>query len=108
MALTAATRVAVTTRRGHSTMGLAQSRDEADRWMEDAIRYRAASAPDPRSSRSPISNLKTEVRTAAAELGACIERFGARMRTVEQGLGRVDQRLEPLERAVIPPVAPRS
>ena len=44
MALTAATRVAVITRRGHSTMGLAQSRDEAERWMEDAIRYRAAGA----------------------------------------------------------------
>ena len=107
MALTAATRVAVITRRGRSRMGLAQSRDEADRWMEDTIRYRAASAPDPRSSRSPISNLNTDVRTAAAELGACIERFDARMRTVEQGLGRVDQRLETLERAVIPPVAPR-
>ena len=74
---------------------------------EDTIRYRAASAPDPRSSRSPISNLKIEVRTAAAELGACIERFDARMRTFEQGFGRVDQRFETLERAVVPPVAPR-
>ena len=44
MALTAATRVAVITRRGRSRMGLAQSRDEAERWMEDAIRYRAAGA----------------------------------------------------------------
>ena len=44
MALTAATRVAVITRRGHARIGLAQSRDEADRWTEDAIRYRAAGA----------------------------------------------------------------
>ena len=44
MALTAATRVAVITRRGHSRIGLAQSRDEAGRWMEDAIRYCAASS----------------------------------------------------------------
>ena len=107
MALTGATRVAVITRCGYAKIRLAQSRDEADRWMEDAIHYRAASAPDPRSSRSPISNLKTQVRTAAAELGACIERFHAQMRTVEQGFGRVDHRLETLERAVVPPVAPR-
>ena len=40
----AATRVAVITRRGRLRMGLAQSRGEADRWMEDAIRYRAAGA----------------------------------------------------------------
>ena len=46
MALTAATRVAVITRRGRSRIGLAQSRDEADRWLEDAIRYRAAGATD--------------------------------------------------------------
>ena len=46
MALTAATRVAVITRRGHATIGLAQSPDEADRWTEDAIRYRAAGAMD--------------------------------------------------------------
>ena len=44
MALTAATRITVITRRGHARMGLAQSRDEADRWMEDAIRYRAGGA----------------------------------------------------------------
>ncbi|MCY3843744.1 MAG: hypothetical protein OXH69_09420 [Acidobacteria bacterium] len=31
-------------RRGHSMMGLAQSRDEANRWLEDAIRYRAPRA----------------------------------------------------------------
>ena len=47
MALTAATRVAVITRRGHAKIGLAQSRAEAGRWTEDAIRYRAAGAPDP-------------------------------------------------------------
>ena len=41
MALTAATRVAVITRRGRSRTGLAQSRVEACRWMEDAVRYRA-------------------------------------------------------------------
>ena len=46
MALTVATHVAVLTRRGHSTMGLVQSRDEADNWMEDAIHYRAAGAID--------------------------------------------------------------
>ena len=34
----AATRLAVITRRGHSAMGLAQSRAEADRRMEDTIR----------------------------------------------------------------------
>ena len=44
MALTAATRLAVITRRGRLRIGLAQSRDEADRWLEDAIRYRAAGA----------------------------------------------------------------
>ncbi len=44
MALTAATRLAVITRRGHSRIGLAQSHDEADRWTENAIRYRAAGA----------------------------------------------------------------
>ena len=46
MALTVATRVAVITCRGRSRIGLAQSRAEADRWMEDAIRYRAAGAMD--------------------------------------------------------------
>ncbi len=46
MALTAATRVAVITRRGHVRTGLAQLRDEAGRWMEDSIRYRAAGATD--------------------------------------------------------------
>ncbi len=46
MALTAATRLAVITRRGRSRTGLAQSRAEACRWMEDAIRYRAAGATD--------------------------------------------------------------
>ena len=44
MALTVATRLAVITRRGQSRIGLAQSRDEADRWTKDAIRYRAAGA----------------------------------------------------------------
>lgn len=46
MALTEATRLAVITRRGRARMGLAQSRDEANRWMKDAIRYRAAGALD--------------------------------------------------------------
>ena len=46
MALTAATRLAVITRRGQLRIGLAQSREEADRWMEDARRYRAAGATD--------------------------------------------------------------
>ena len=46
MALTAPTRVAVITRRGRLRTGLAQSRVEACRWMEDAIRYRAAGATD--------------------------------------------------------------
>ncbi|MCY4120820.1 MAG: hypothetical protein OXG72_07855 [Acidobacteria bacterium] len=44
MALTAPTRLAVITRRGHARIGLAQSRDEADRWLEDAVRYRTAGA----------------------------------------------------------------
>lgn len=44
MALTAATRLAVITRRGRARMGLAQSREEADRWTEDALRYRADGA----------------------------------------------------------------
>lgn len=44
MALTEATRLAVITRRGRARMGLAQSREEADRWTEDAIRYRAGGA----------------------------------------------------------------
>ena len=46
MALTAATRVAVITRRGNLRSGLAQSRGEAGRWTSDAIRYRAAGATD--------------------------------------------------------------
>ena len=46
MALTVATRVAVITRRGHTRLGLALSRAEADRWMEDAIRYRATGPTD--------------------------------------------------------------
>ena len=63
MALTAATRLAVITRRGHARIGLAQSRAEADRWLEDAIRYHAAGATDraivsinapPRSGRPAI------------------------------------------------------
>ena len=44
MALTAATRLVVITRRGHARIGLALSRAEADRWKEDAISYRAAGA----------------------------------------------------------------
>ena len=32
-------RVAVITRRGRSRIGVAQSLDEASRWMEDVIRY---------------------------------------------------------------------
>ena len=46
MALTAATRVAVITHRAHARIGLALSHVETGRWMEDAIRYRAAGAID--------------------------------------------------------------
>ena len=78
MALTAATRVAVITRRGRSRMGLAQSRDEAERWMEDAIRYRAAGAtgraivainapPGPGARRSGYAG---ERRTSACATGS--------------------------------------
>ena len=46
MALTAPIRVVVITRRGHVRIGLAQLREEAERWTMDAIRYRAAGATD--------------------------------------------------------------
>ena len=52
MALTGATREAVITRLGHVRVGLAQSRDEADRWIKGAKRYRAARAMD----RAIVSN----------------------------------------------------
>ena len=78
MALTAATRLAVITRRGHARIGLAQSRGEADRWMEDAIRYRAAGAagraivsinapPGPGARRSAFAG---EHRTSACATGS--------------------------------------
>ncbi len=67
VALTAATRVAVVTRRGHLRIGLAQSPEEAGRWTEDAIRYRAARTADraivsinaPPGSGHPVIGIRT-------------------------------------------------
>ena len=67
MALTAATRVAVITRRGHLRIGLAQSPEEAGRWTVDAIRYRAAGTTDratvsinaPPGSGPPVIGIRT-------------------------------------------------
>ena len=46
MAVNAATRIAVITRRGHVSAGLARSADEAERWLQDVIEYRARGPVD--------------------------------------------------------------
>ena len=79
-----------------------------------------------------ISNVETEVRTLRTELNGRIDnvhtelstqidnrinrlrdemlenyhRLDARMRTIEQGFARIDQRLDTLERAIIPSAEP--
>ena len=64
-----------------------------------------------------ISNVETEVRAVRTELGDHIDslrdemlenyhRLDARMRTIEQGFARIDQRLDTLERAIIPSAEP--
>ena len=61
-----------------------------------------------------IGNVETEIRatraelgaridTTRAELGARIDHLAERMRNIEEGLARTDQRLDILERAIIPP-----
>ena len=46
MALTRGIRTTVITRRGHTRAGLAQSSDEARRWLADATDYRGGGPPD--------------------------------------------------------------
>ena len=75
-----------------------------------------------------IGNVETEVRAVRTELGGRIDRLenrldgridqlrtemqenyhllDARMRTIEQGFARIDQRLDTLERAIIPSAEP--
>lgn len=64
-----------------------------------------------------IGNVETEVRTLRTELTGRIDRLrdemlenyhrlDGRMRTIEQGFARIDQRLDTLERVVIPSAEP--
>ena len=54
-----------------------------------------------------IANVEADSPHGRHRLGARIDRLDARLRTIERGFARVDQRLETLERAVVPPAAPR-
>ncbi|MYH27727.1 MAG: hypothetical protein F4137_02500 [Acidobacteria bacterium] len=64
-----------------------------------------------------IGNVETEIRTVRTELNDRIDRLrdemlenyhrlDGRMRTIEQGFARIDQRLDTLERAIIPSAEP--
>ena len=49
------------------------------------------------------AELGARIDAARAELGARIDHRAERMRNIEEGLARTDQRLDILERAIIPP-----
>ena len=49
------------------------------------------------------AELDARIDAARAELGARIDHLAERMRNIEEGLARTDQRLDILERAIIPP-----
>ena len=49
------------------------------------------------------AELGARIDAARAELGARIDHLAERMRNIEEGLARTDQRLDILERAIIPP-----
>ncbi len=50
--------------------------------------------------------LRAEISAVRAELGTRLDSFDARLRAVEVEFGKVDQRLETLERAIIPSAPP--
>ena len=54
------------------------------------------------STNARIDNLQADIR----EMRATMERFDSRLDAVDVALAKVEQRLETLERAVIPPAAP--
>ena len=56
--------------------------------------------------RAVRSELREEIRTTRNELRDEIRALDGRVRTVETGFARVDQRLETVERAVIPSAEP--
>ena len=52
------------------------------------------------------AELRDAITSAETRLGHRIEGLDARLRSVEVGFGRIDQRLETLERVILPPASP--
>ena len=52
------------------------------------------------------AELRDAITSAETRLGQRIEGLDARLRNVEGGFGRIDQRLETLERVILPPASP--